>query len=106
VVHLAPGEPMAVYAAVFAPIKLTTHVTDRWRWFDPAKQKWVTLSQVTYAISGGREGGYRGYTIKRNPKPGQWRVDIKTDDGRLLGRLSFEVDAVPTSVTTVQKTIQ
>jgi hypothetical protein len=106
VVHLAPGEPMAVYAAVFAPIKLTTHVTDRWRWFDPAKQKWVTLSQVTYAISGGREGGYRGYAIKRNPKPGQWRVDIKTDDGRLLGRLSFEVDAVPTSVTTVQKTIQ
>jgi hypothetical protein len=106
VMHMAPGEPIAVYGAVFAPIKLSTRISHRWQWYDPARKRWVTQSVVSYAISGGREGGYRGYTIKTKPKPGDWRVDIDTIDGRLIGRITFDIESVSAPVATTQTTIQ
>ncbi|HEY5048255.1 MAG TPA: DUF2914 domain-containing protein [Rhizomicrobium sp.] len=94
VLHVAPGEAIAVYSAVFAPIKLSTRIAHRWQWFDPKRKRWVVQSVVSYAISGGREGGYRGYTVKTIPRAGSWRVDIDTIDGRLIGRIAFEVAPV------------
>ena len=44
------------------------------------------------AIAGGREGGYRGYTIKQRVMPGDWRVDVETPEGRIIGRVSFRVE--------------
>ncbi len=51
------------------------------------------LGRVSFPINGGRDGGYRGYTIKRNPIAGEWRVDFATADGHLLGRERFTVDS-------------
>ncbi len=106
VLHVAQGEPISVYSAVFAPIRLTTRIAHRWQWYDPKRERWVTQSVVSYAISGGREGGFRGYTIKTRPRAGSWRVDIDTADGRLIGRVAFDVEGVTKPVATVQKTIQ
>ena len=39
--------------------------------------------RVRVAISGGREDGFRFYTTKTAPRPGQWRVNILTVDGRV-----------------------
>jgi hypothetical protein len=105
VLHVAPGETISVYSAVFAPIKLATRIAHRWQWYDPKKKRWVVQSVVSYAISGGREGGFRGYTIKTNPRAGTWRVDIDTADGRLVGRVTFDVVPVAKPVATQQKTI-
>jgi hypothetical protein len=105
VMHVAPGETLSVYSAVFAPINLTTRIAHRWRWYDPQKRHWILQSVVSFRISGGREGGYRGYSIKSKPKPGAWRVDIDTIDGRLIGRVEFQVEAVPAPIATTQKTI-
>jgi hypothetical protein len=105
VMHLAPGESVSVYTAVFAPINLRTHVAHRWHWYDPKRKHWMLESVVTFSIFGGREGGYRGYSIKKRPKPGAWRVDIDTNDGRLIGRVRFDIDAVPKPVATTQKQI-
>ena len=82
----------------------STHITHRWLWYDPKRERWTTQSIVTYPINGGRDGGYRGYTIKSHPKPGDWRDEIDSDDGRLIGRLRFVVEqataaAEMTSVT-------
>ncbi|OPX31632.1 hypothetical protein B1H10_08545 [candidate division KSB1 bacterium 4484_188] len=44
-----------------------------------------------YQISGGRKGGYRGYTYKTHVTPGKWRVEIVTEDERILGRIGFEI---------------
>jgi hypothetical protein len=104
--HVAPDQSLAVYSAVFAPIKLRTKIAHRWQLYDPKQKRWTLQSVVSFAISGGREGGYRGYTIKTHPKPGSWRVDIDTEDGRLIGRVAFEVVAVSAPVQTVPKTIQ
>jgi hypothetical protein len=40
---------------------------------------------------GGRDGGFRGYSFKKNIQPGTWRVDVETAEGLLLGRIGFEV---------------
>jgi hypothetical protein len=105
-VHVIPGQPLALYSAVFAPIKMHTRITHRWYWWDAKQHTWRALSTVSFAISGGREGGYRGYSIKSNPQPGDWRVDIDADDGRLIGRMAFSVVAATSAVTTITKTLQ
>jgi hypothetical protein len=91
-VHLAPGDPVYVYSAVFAPVRFSTSITHSWQHYSTKTKRWVPVSVVTYPINGGRDGGYRGYTIKRHPQGGDWRVDIMLGDGHLLGRVRFKVD--------------
>ena len=105
-VHVAPGQKLVVYSAVFAPIKMTTRITHRWQWWDARTKHWSTQSVVSFAISGGREHGYRGYSIKSDPRTGNWRVNINAEDGRLIGRVAFAVADVPEPVETVTKTLQ
>jgi hypothetical protein len=106
VIHVAPKKPLYVYSAVFAPIKLHTRITHRWQWYDDTRKKWLTQSNVSFAINGGREGGYRAYSVKTNPKLGDWRVDICSDDNRLIGRIRFDAVAATGAVATVAKTLQ
>jgi hypothetical protein len=87
--HLAPGDKLYLYAAVFAPARVSTTIVHRWEWFDPVKRKWLLQSKVAFVIHGGRDAGYRGYSIKSKPRTGDWRVDITTGDGRPLGRIRF-----------------
>lgn len=95
VLHLVSGEKLYLYSSVFAPVRVETLIVHRWEWFDPSSGTWIPQSRVTFAIRGGREQGYRGYTIKSKPKPGAWRVNIVTDDGRPLGRIRFAVMIAP-----------
>jgi hypothetical protein len=91
--HVALGTPLYAFSAVFAPIALSTTITHRWEWYDPGAKRWVTEAAVAYPITGGRDGGYLGYSAKAIGAAGAWRVDIETIDGRLIGRLPFEVEA-------------
>jgi hypothetical protein len=100
VMHVAANEPLSLYASVFAPIRLTTRITHRWEWYDQHRGRWLSESVVSFPISGGRDGGYRAYTIKSHPKPGDWRVDIESEDGRLIGRIRFAVAEAPSPVAT------
>ena len=47
---------------------------------------------IPIAIAGGRDKGYRGYTFKQRVMPGEWRVDVETAEGRVIGRVSFRVE--------------
>ncbi len=89
--HLQPTERLFLYSSVFAPVRLSTVIVHRWEWFDPKSRKWVPQSRVSFAIHGGRDAGYRGYSIKTKPRAGDWRVNITTGDGRPLGRIRFAV---------------
>ena len=42
-----------------------------------------------------REHGYRGYTVKSNYQPGDYRVQIETTDGREIGRIGLTVEDDP-----------
>jgi len=106
VVHTAPGETLALYSAVFAPIRMNTQITHRWQLWDARTGHWQTLSVVSFPISGGRAQGYRGYSLKSAPRAGDWRVSIVSADGRLIGRLVFDVVPVSSPVQTTTRTLQ
>ena len=90
VLHVGPGEPISFYSAVFAPIQLRTNIVHVWRHYDDSAG-WKTEATVTFPITGGRDRGYRGYSMKAAPRAGRWRVDIETSDGLLIGRVPFAV---------------
>ena len=53
-------------------------------------------------VSGGRDEGYRGFSVKTALQPGDWRCDVKTAQGALIGRTSFTVTAASSTPTLSQ----
>jgi Protein of unknown function (DUF2914) len=89
--------PAYCFTAVFAPTDLRVTVYHHWQ-FRPVGaggRPFMTTDRIPLAIAGGREHGYRGYTAKQRVEPGEWRVDVETEDGRIIGRVSFAVRPVP-----------
>jgi hypothetical protein len=99
ILHVQPGAKLFLYNAVFAPRGLHTRIVHDWLWLQPGKG-WQSQQRVPVEISGGREDGFRFYTTKSAPKPGQWQVNILTGDGRSVGHVRFAVEqqAVPPAI--------
>ena len=49
---------------------------------------------IPISIVGGREQGFRGYGVKANHQPGEWKVQVETVDDREIGRIYFDVENV------------
>lgn len=101
-VHSRQGSPVYVFSAVEAPTRLNATIVHHWRHYDDKKKKWTDQGRYGFPIIGGREEGYRGYTMKSHVTPGKWRVDVETDRGQLLGSITFtvvEADAIPALTT-------
>jgi hypothetical protein len=94
--HYTEDDTVFCFASVFAPTQLRTGVRHVWQRYDETRRQWVTQDEMAYAVVGGRGGGYRGYTFKRQLQPGRWRVEVRTEHGRLLGRIAFELIPAPT----------
>jgi hypothetical protein len=95
-VHHVPGRPVYCYVAVFAPTDLEKEIAHVWQKYDEKTGEWRITDRLSYRLTGGREGGYRGYTRKQNLTPGEWRVEIRTDSDQLLGRVRFDIVSVDT----------
>ena len=89
-VHLAPGERLYCVSSVFAPGGLSTRLYHRWEHYDPFRG-WVTVSRMGFGLFGGRDGGFRGYTYKQEVAPGQWRVNVETENGHTVVVHAFSV---------------
>ncbi len=83
-----------IFSAVFAPIRLDTEIVHNWQRYSEESGKWLSVSRIQYPIFGGRDGGYRGYTISSKVIPGRWRVNVETLRGQIIGRVAFRVDRV------------
>jgi hypothetical protein len=92
--HRMPDEPVYVYTAVFAPTGISTGLVHEWQQYDEGQGRWITRDRISFPITGGRAGGYRGYTIRRDIEDGSWRVNVLTDFNRLIGRVTFRVVTV------------
>ncbi len=92
---IVPGQPAYCFSAVFAPGALQTTIVHRWEYFYPKTGHWITVSRVSFPLAGGREDGYRGFSQKQVLEPGQWRCDIETAEGQLIGRITFDMVAGP-----------
>ncbi len=85
-------EPIYCFTAVFAPVDLNTTVYHHWYFRTNDSRPFTHADRIPIKISGGREGGYRAYTFKQRLNPGDWRVDVETEDGRVVGRVSVRVE--------------
>jgi hypothetical protein len=86
------------FASVFAPTHLTKQIAHEWQHYSEIKDEWIVTDRTVYGLTGGRDGGYRGYTFKKNIEMGEWRVDIITDDDQILGRIKFEIMPAKTEI--------
>ncbi len=89
--HYAEGDTVFCFAAVFAPTYLNKKIYHEWQKYDNRRGKWLTTDHLGYQVVGGRAKGYRGYTEKVNVSPGKWRVEVKTREGQVLGRIGFKI---------------
>ncbi|HMU54468.1 MAG TPA: DUF2914 domain-containing protein [Nitrospira sp.] len=85
-------EPVYCFTAVFAPVSLNTTVYHHWYVRTHRDRPFAHADRIPVRISGGREGGYRAYTFKQRLDPGEWRVDVESEDGRIIGRVSVTVE--------------
>lgn len=79
---------------LFSPARFADTVNLRWFWRD-VRLGWVEQDTIPIQIFGGREEGFRGYGVKANYQPGEWRVQVETKDRREIGRVKFYVESAP-----------
>lgn len=96
--HHQSGDLVYCYASVFAPTNLNTKIYHHWQFYDEKSDKWLSSDRTSYKITGGRDGGYRGYTNKKNVHPGKWRINVETELEQLLGTISFEIVTAQDSI--------
>lgn len=87
--HRAPAEGVSVWTSVFAPTALSIPIIHVWQYRENGD--WITMNRISFPISGGRDGGYRGYSTKTNVVPGAWRVSVETENGQVIGRVRFDI---------------
>ena len=85
------GDRLHYFARVFAPSGFTHRVMIRWEQYDESSG-WRTTDRIPLSITGGRAEGFRGYAVKANFTPGDWRVTAETEDGRAIATVSFRVE--------------
>lgn len=88
--HVA-GTPVYAFSAIFSPKKLDIRVDHEWQHYNETSKEWLTESVVNLPVVGGRDGGFRTYSARYNVAPGKWRVNIKTEQDQIIGRLRFNV---------------
>ncbi len=98
--ELVPGQRVYCFSSVFAPPGLQTKLYHRWQHYDE-KNGWQTESKSGFSLSGGRYGGFRGYTYKQNLKEGDWRVSVETENEKTITVHAFSVSHVETAPATV-----
>ncbi len=84
-------ENVYIFSSIFAPTDFKEPISHRWKWYNETLDEWEMIEEIGYEITGGRNGGFRGYTYKNKVIPGQWEVDVITEEGLVLGVIDFEI---------------
>jgi hypothetical protein len=88
VVHVTEGKPLFAYTSVFSPARFNIDIIHEWETLTPGGE-WESIARIPLSISGGRDTGFRTYSIS-SVTPGKWRVSVLTLEGRVLGRINFQ----------------
>ena len=88
------GDNVYVFFRIFSPTRFADQVVMRWYWKNAARG-WMLQDSIPIKIVGGRELGFRGYGLKSNYEPGEWKVQVETADGREIGRIYFTLEIAP-----------
>ena len=89
-----PGDKIYGYFRIFSPARFADQVLMRWYWKDNSGN-WKLQDSIPIKIIGGRRQGFRGYGMKSNYQPGDWKLQVETTDEREIGRVYFDVVLAP-----------
>jgi hypothetical protein len=78
------------FVRIFAPTRFRDQVSFEWSFDDPDKGWTVRGRPYRAGLSGGNEEGYRTFAYSTVDKPGTYRVRVLTEDGREIGRKTFD----------------
>tara|TARA_R110002020_G_scaffold271755_3_gene486955 strand:- start:244 stop:1359 length:1116 start_codon:yes stop_codon:yes gene_type:complete len=87
----SPDQRVYIFSSIFAPTDLKKSIFHRWKKYNELTNEWVTVEDIGYDITGGRDGGFRGYTYKSNITPGEWEVQVLTEEEQVLGVIGFNI---------------
>lgn len=90
--HSATRSNIYCFASVFAPTRLSTEIYHSWEKYNETTGKWEEYARLSYPIVGGRDGGFRGYTLIQNYEEGDWRCRVETARGQVLGSENFTIE--------------
>jgi hypothetical protein len=89
--HYLPGDTVFCFTAVFAPTQMNKTIFHEWSHYDERNGEWRLVDRLRYPLTGGRDGGYRGFTAKSALEKGLWQIDIVTEDDLLIGSVRFDM---------------
>jgi len=98
-----PESPVYAYSAIFSPEDLDITIIHEWQYYDTTNNKWTTRAVIRLPVVGGRDGGFRTYSMISNTVYGKWRVNIKTELGQIIGRLRFNILSTDKDLKTVNE---
>lgn len=87
-----PGDQVNCFVRVFAPRRFEHQVFVRWSFYDEARGQWAAQDRIPISVHGGRDDGFRGVTTKEFYEPGRWRIEVETDDERVLSVKDFRIE--------------
>jgi hypothetical protein len=87
------GEPVYAFSAIFSPKKLNLTIVHEWQHYDEIQKKWITERTINLPVIGGRDGGFRTYSMRYNLDSGKWRVNVKTEQGQTIGVIRFKIES-------------
>jgi hypothetical protein len=90
------GDVVHCFARIFAPNGFRDAIFVHWR-VRGMNGRWEDQGRARLEISGGRDAGFRADATKKNYRPGRWRVEIETEDGRDLGVIYFTLREDPST---------
>jgi len=91
-----------LFFAIYSPSSFSDSVIVQWS--TKINGKWIKSDQIPVKIVGGRSGGFRGVTYKKNFTAGKWRASVLTKDNREVGSIKMNVikaDSIDRSSYTV-----
>ena len=101
-IHLMPGAPLYAYSAIFSPAYFNTDMIHEWQYYNETTKMWVTKNRIILPVTGGRERGYRTFSVEQDLILGKWKVSVETSGNQVIGQLFFNVilaDTEPTLIT-------
>lgn len=89
--HANQNDNAYVYSAVFSPPSFNTTIVHDWQYYDPVKKAWVDEEKIALGVIGGRDGGFRTWSVRNGLYPGHWRVNVETENGQTIGTVRFNI---------------
>lgn len=94
--HAEPDDKIYFYSQIYSPARISDKMIVHWFKKDNVGN-WESMDHVPVSIKGGREEGYRVYTLKSNFEAGDWKIVVETSSGAEISRLYFDIVKVEKS---------